>query len=71
MSTLELDIDSALSGRVEIHLKGGSIFVGEVVCCNLAYVSLVDTWAFPVIIDREEIAAVRVLNDLNSKEQQK
>jgi small nuclear ribonucleoprotein (snRNP)-like protein len=68
---IELDINSALSGRVEIHLKSGRVFVGEVVCCDAEHVSLVDTWTFPVVIARAEIAAVRILNDLNSKEQQK
>lgn len=61
MSGLEVDIESVLSGRVEIYLKGsGALFVGHVLHVGHC-VSLVDLWGLAVMIDLNEIAAVRVL----------
>lgn len=61
MSGLEADIESALAGMVEIHLKGGgAVFIGEVLQ-NGRFVSLIDAKQRPVVIDLDEIAAVRVL----------
>lgn len=61
MSGLEADIKSALSGRVEIYLKGGAVFVGVILQVE-RFVSLVDLWGLVVVVDVNEIAAVRVLN---------
>lgn len=68
MSGLEVDIESALSGVVEVHLKGGgAVFVGEVLQ-NGRFVSLIDAKQRPVVIDLDEIAAVRVLTPQKKKE---
>jgi hypothetical protein len=67
MSGLEADIKSALSGKVEIHLKGGgAVFIGDVLQVD-RHVSLVDSQGRAVVIDLYEIAAVRVLS-VESKE---
>lgn len=67
MSGLEADIESVLSGTVEVHLKGGgAVFIGDVLQVT-RYVSLVDAKGRPVVIDLHEIAAVRVLNTENKE----